>query len=622
MVTKVNNRMIDGAAVNVLDYVAEGATDHTSAIIAALEATPLYGKMSFQGMGDIVMSSHVISYRGDIEIDFCGCDIYWRAPTGYVPDRTGSIVSNPRSPGIFCFRGAFNGEVDFTHTLVTDLEAGAEQFPVSGNSDLFTKGTWWTMNSNIVAPQTAGTEFSFLVQSQGDFGNPNEVRMHYKSGYRLAAGRTIRYRSITPVENVKLINMGKFYYEQEITDGQHNSQQASSLVSFELAVNCTVEDLDTYNHHYSVVFPIFTNNCRVVRVQGSPKSVASDQIVTWNSSLYTYSEDCADRSGRHVVDHTASAFCVVVNGRETGTRQGAYTTHGAYEHDLYFENTTGVFSMANSGVEYGESTRNVTVVNHKGSDLLAHKKVTGLVLQGCEFTGSCEINMDAFSISNSYLNNTSFVQVSNLGDTRCNIIGGTVNLKTGNEVQSVDVTNALYWTNVSCNDMTNCAFNGRGRITFTNCDIGSVAGIRNTFNCASLAFIGGRSAASWYTNSTEDQEVLVDGGWRYSGSGHSDDRVFNFSNTGGLKFFIGDSHWVGDNADVEFYIINRGSAYTTQYKCVGAVFQTGNFVMNANPWLGPDSFLYHKGNVEQGIVSRGMPDETPANIEHSDNMII
>lgn len=610
-------------------------TASTANVIKAIEDTPLNGSLSFYGMSSITLDSHVIIYRGDITIDFHGCDIYWKAPTGYTPDRSGNIVSNPRSPGILCFRGEFTGE-EYSKTLTSELPEFSEQYPVPSVSSAFTRGSWWVVTSDIASGTTVGREINYLIESQGDYGNPDEVRMNYRSGWPLGAGRVLTYKKVNPVKNIKVLNIGKFFYQQEITDGSGTgtdwtSQQATSFVSFELAVNYELTGLEAFDPPYTVVWEQWVSNGKEVGCQtNNPTIRRSDQIVGRNGALYCVAEDLFNKSGSNVLDHTSAAYCVVRNSRETGTKNGAYTHHGSFEHDITFENTSGVLSIANSGAAYGESAKRINAQNHNGTQLIADKKVSDCTFESCTFSEFAKVNCDNNNFVNtsvpksdpSDLGGLMFYQSSNRTGKGFSAVGGVIELSISVDAIPSSVLEDISFNGTKLTDFRARVLNGFGLLSFINVDAESTLRGANQLGQAKTIICGGIwKSVPFRLIGAKDQYIALDGGYKAEGAGDVANNItwdFDKDTGGVLEIGIGDASFNDLGNGTKHFKLSAATG-ELKYKSVGATYIGGE--IEFQPLTSNIKYLYHKANVEESVTRVNVPTDGGV-ISTTDNLIV
>ncbi|HDI3228528.1 TPA: hypothetical protein PMB63_000042 [Vibrio cholerae] len=618
----------------------DGVNPDDDAWDMAMRVLPRGSKLDFYGMATdvghgLVLTRHHIHHRGEITIDFAGIDIYWRAPNGYQPDRSANVVSNPRSPGIFCFRGQFTGE-EYKHTLTERLPEFSEQLPVSGISEVFKKGSWWVVSTDISPGTKVGKEINYLIQCQGDYGNPNQVRFNYRTGWDLDVGRELIYKKAIPVSNIYMLNMGLFYYEQSITDGSGSgddftSQQASSLVSFEIAKDYKISGIKARNQPFAVVFEQWVNNgveenCSTE----APDLNRSDQVVGRNGALYCEAINLENKSGRHVIDHTSSAYCIVRNSRETGTKNGAYTHHGSFEHDIFFENTTGVLSIANSGPDYGESAKRIKAKNHNGTQLIADKKVSDCTFDSCLFSQFAKINAD-----NNVFINTSvpkadpnkvgglmFSQSSQRTGKGFTAYGGVFELAISTTAIPSSVLEDISFHGSKITDFRARRLDGFGALSFINVDAESTLRGANLLGQSKIIICGGVwKSVPFKLTGAKDQYVALDGGYKAEGAGDAIQNItwdFDKDLGGILEINIGDASFNHLGKATKHFRLSAATG-TLKYKSVGATFIGGS--IEFQPATDNVRYIYHRSNVEDGVQRISVPTEK-SNISTLDNMII
>ncbi|HHK8657582.1 TPA: hypothetical protein ACQYF6_000089 [Vibrio parahaemolyticus] len=620
--------------------LCNGIDPDDDALDAAINSLPPGYTLSFAGMGTgegegLVLTRHHVYDRGDIKIKFDNIPRYWRAPTGYEPDRTTNIVNNPRSPGHLCFRGEMTNEV-YEQVLTEDLPEFSEVFPVPGVSDRFTRGSWWIVTTDIAPGTTVGREINYLIEAQGHYGNPNQVRLNYRTGWKLLAGRKITYRKVKPVENIKLLDVGDCYYEQEITDGEGSgdefkSQQATSLISFEIAHKYEITGLRGLDIPFVAIFEQWVNRGKESDCSTDlPLHNRSDQVIGRNGALYCEAKEIFNKSGRHVTDHTSSAYCLVKNSRETGTKNGAFTHHGSFEHDIYYEHTGGVMSIANSGPDYGQSAKRISVKNHNGTQLISSQKVSECTFEDCVFSEFAEVNADGNTLRNVDVPNVdpskkgglAFTQASNRTGKTTKIVGGKVKLAITSDCVPATVEGNITFDGTTIDDFRARKLKGSGLLSFINVNAdGGIRGV-NTLEQKRVIISGGEwESVPFRTGGSHSQYISLDAGYKAVGLGDAfDNKVWMFDKDSGgdIEINIGTVSFETEDPTVRHIDLSAASG-PIRYKCVGAAFRGGELSFQT---AFPDgSYLYHKANVEQGVFRLNVPTEAE-NIQHSDNMMI
>lgn len=618
-----------------------GIDPDDEALDLAIESLKPHQVLSFSGMGvgngeGLVLTTNHIYKKSNVVIDFANCDVYWKAIEGHVPDRSGNFVSNPRSPGCICFRGELTGE-DYTHTLTQDLPEFSDIFPTSGNAANFKRGDWWVVTTDAAPGAPSGKEINYLIESQGGYGNPNDVRMNYITGWDIGSGRVITYKKANPVKNIQLLNVGKFHWQQTITDGSGSgdafvSQQSCSLFSFEVARDYKITGVTGLDMPYCVIFEQWVSGGVVKKCDtDNPTLNRSDQIVSRNGALYCHAQVLQNKSGRHAIDHTSAAYCTVTNAGETGSKQGAFTTHGSFEHDLVFKNTTGVFSTANSGAEFGESSKRITLKNHIGTHLIASAKVSDLTVVDSSFDEFAKVNADGLTFRNVDIPNINqtagtgglqFFQNSSRSGKDTVINGGKINFSLGSPAIPQDCTANIKFSESTILDLRARQFLGSGHLTFSACNGNGGTRGQNILQQERLTILGGQFVSvPWKTGGSKNQTIFIGAGHKAIGLGDASTNkvwVFDKDSGGEIEINIGDASFETTDDTVTHLELSAATG-VLKYKSVGATYTGGKIRFQS--LVDNGSYIYHKANVENGVTRESVPTES-SKASTADNMII
>lgn len=310
---------------------------------------------------------HVFA-RSDITLDFGGFTV-----------RTEGIEeAKPNDPfsAVLFFRGEPTGErqtVTLTHGIaeLTDVLEVAD-------ASAFAEDDWWVAQVDIVQGG-AERELNYMLRVTRII-DATHVQFNYYTGWPLAAGRTIAYKRMNPVQRVAVRDM-------TFIGGGSKDTTGSQPVAFEYAAYCDAVGIRAfatfwpvimrrYNSHYVTERCELTNPTEVI-VGGT--GYLTQQI----NCLYGHVRDCNSSNARHLNDFTHAAYCMVDNCHAAGEEHGPYVTHGQYEHDLTYTGNSGLLSFANSGPTWGDSAKRITVRKHVGSRIIAHKKISDLTLEDC-----------------------------------------------------------------------------------------------------------------------------------------------------------------------------------------------------------------------------------------------
>ncbi|GAA3469562.1 hypothetical protein [Nonomuraea roseola] len=526
--------------------------------------------------------------RSGIELDFSG-----RTVTTEGIEKAGQ--DDPFA-AVLLFRGEVTKEV-VTHKLTAPVPDLSDVFEV-GDSARFKVGQWWTAEVNALTGRWE-RELQKLVQIT-QILDGSRVRVNYKNGWELAAGRTITWTRVEPVERAHVRNM----VFQGVAGGDQYT--GSHPIAYEYAVRCDVSGVDATGTFWPVVMRRWCTHYRTE--QCTLKNPAS---VTWGGAgyltqqiycLYGHVSDCHVANSRHLNDFTASAYCYVDNCHGDGDDQGPFVTHGQYEHDLTYTGNSGLMTFANSGAAWGSAAKRITVRKHVCSWFVARVKVTDLTLEDVQVIGKPSlqgsgmiwVNADGLQMRGCSASDTLIVSQQSKLSGRANLIEGcTFNLPAKSEIVQANVTAPVHISRSALNGLDGNAFNGAElRLTDTVLQARdgaaplTVSGSATLTGCT-VKGLGIRAAGK------ADQRVRLAGGTTLTGAGLSR------ADAGGVVT------WELDGCRVQ----GGGVELTTgrnRYTATGCQFTGGRLEIRD----GAFDYLKHTGNLEEG-VTRALPADGP-----------
>ena len=305
----------------------------------------------------------------------------------------GAIRAVGRDRAMFEINGTFGDKIQESGVWSQWLE-GAETFPSPDTVPILSK----EFILLAVGALPNGPSEAYMVRPMGVRETISDPDTRFQTDYRLGwthTDATFRYFDVNPVKNVTLLvghveDKTTFDYFEE--DGSGNKKTASAVV-MEAAWNCHVKINTSKNFQYPTVMTYYTTDCSVrdIFLLPSERDSAATEggqvidgwgiAVQWNNALRPYSFNLRAQGNRRVFDYTQAAYALAEQCGGESTRDGEMTTHGSYEHNLTYINTRGFMSFANSGVAFGESTKDITVKHHHGSDIFAVTNVINLSLE-------------------------------------------------------------------------------------------------------------------------------------------------------------------------------------------------------------------------------------------------
>ncbi|MEU8023572.1 hypothetical protein AB0B88_15295 [Micromonospora haikouensis] len=512
---------------------------------------------------------------------------------------------------VLFFRGKVTDEVR-THTLTEAVREGWDSFQVA-DSAAFAVGQWYAVEVNRLAG-TWERELQKLVQVT-QIVDGTHIRVNYKNGWELAAGRTLTWTRVEPVSRVHVRNL-------VFTGNGADQYTGSHPVAYEYAVHCDVADIDATGTFWPVIMRRWCTYFHTARC-----TLKNPTSVTWGGAgyltqqiycLYGHVEDCRTSNARHLNDWTASAYGYVTNCHGDGDDQGPFVTHGQYEHDLVYTGNSGLMTFANSGAAWGSAAKRITVRKHVCSWFVARVKVTDLTLEdvqvirkaGLAGSGMLWVNADGVQLRGCSADDTLIISQQSTRSQRPNVIEGcSFTLATaGTDVVQANVTTPVHLVRTTIRGINGHTFSGTGRLHLTDVTlVGAPDAAPATVKSADLRVHGGTLTDTGIRLAgTADQRITVGGGAVLSGTNSAGALLSRAAATGVVRWELGGYLSTTADAGTAHVAVDAG---TNRYSAVGVQF-TGGKLRLADAGFGEGSYLHHTGCVEEG-VSRELPAAGP-----------
>ena len=285
--------------------------------------------------------------RGHVTLDF----------TGHTVTAQGVEHAKHNDPfgALFHFTGVPGDDVR-TFPLAQPMRELYDVFevPGAGGIPLY---SWWQVSVNSLAGREEKEIDKLLCVTERI--DESHVRVNYKMGWPLDAGRVMTWRRVEPIERVCVQDV-------EFRGNEGGEETGAQPLAFEYAVRCDVRDVRARHTYWPVLLrrhntEYVTERCSLanpIEVVVGGTGYLTQQI----HCLYGKVRDCTTSNARHLNDFTGSAYCMVENCHGDGDFHGAYVTHGQFEHDLTYVGNSGLLSFANSGPTWGSSAKRITVV--------------------------------------------------------------------------------------------------------------------------------------------------------------------------------------------------------------------------------------------------------------------
>jgi hypothetical protein len=424
----------------------------------------------------------------------------------------------PYLSALIQFNGTITGDT-MRAQLRESVPELSDIYPVENSRD-FVIGGWYRLESDRLKGQFERV-VQRLVQVTEYIGD-NYVRVNYQTGYPLAAGGFLHWTSVSPVENISVINM-IFQGEGAFADNGVNP------LALEYAVNCNARNIQATGSFWPVIFRRWNTGYRTeqcsLKNPGNTTYGGAGYLTQQIYCLYGHISDCTTANARHLNDFTASSYCQVENCHATGDHKGAFNTHGQYEHDLVYLGNSGVLSLANSGWHWGQSARRIRVEHHVCTMLLADTFTSDLTLADVHIRrasfpdgpGILRVNTDGLQMYGCQINGEMTLVNNTHQSQRSNLIEGCgIRLDNRHELTINDPYISHYLPIVCRNSVT-----GPGTLTFAHCHIGgSEPGVSWWLSGESVHFSGCHfKDISLRLKGSSPQRVVFTGGNVLKGAG-------------------------------------------------------------------------------------------------------
>ncbi|MEF3301791.1 hypothetical protein [Paenibacillus sp. GYB003] len=643
--------VVHGGAADFRWFGVFGPEQDADAALEAMANDPAIHRI--EAHSDLNFKKRHVFHRSNLEVDFLNHTV---TTEGIEPNK----LDNPFGAVLF-FRGTLTG-VTQTVTLSANVEEYSDIFEVA-DSSAFAVGSWWHAQVKNNAGGSAQRELDYLVQVTEVF-DATHVRLNYKSGWQLAAGRQITYRQVEPAVRCVVKNMN-FVGVPVPPNGTSQRPTpdwdmiGSNPVAYEYAVECDAIGIKAtkvfwpvvmrrYNSHY------VTERCRLINPEERDWG-GTGYLTQQINVLYGHVKDCNTSNARHLNDFTCAAYCLVENCHGDGDEYGPFVTHGQFEHDLTYINNSGLLSFANSGSTWGDSAKRITVKKHIASRIVANKRLTDLTLEDCHAvvtytkpgvkmanSGSIWVNMDGLQMRGCTAQEMITISKGSSRGKRKNIIDScSFGMLAGYEIArpirtgttavgytpsngELTIVNSEF-TNVedvnlgSINKLTliNTWFKGAspatGKVRVGTREIVMQGG--GLINCG-FVFTGAWDKVGDANNAknTPDQSITIDGGAAFSGT--NGEKAFLKSADPGnvVTWSFGDVTSTAADADTAHFHIEGGSH---KLKAMRSRFKGGKYVV-ANAGFGGGNYMFITSVIEEGVNRAALPAESDT-IRHSAN---
>ncbi|WP_263121235.1 peptidase C14 [Cellulomonas sp. RIT-PI-Y] len=540
-----------------------------------------------------------------------------------------AAAANDPFAAVLFFQGAVTAEV-VTGALPADLPEQVDILPVP-DSAAFTIGQWWAVQTD---PRPGGgsaeRELMYLLQIT-QIVDGTHVRVGYKTGWALTAGRTLTWTRVDPVQRVTVQRMRFRGTGSDQLTGSHP-------VAFEYATHCDVHAIDAEGTFWPVIMrrwntTYVTSQCSLrnpVSVTLGGAGYLTQQI----SCLYAQVRDCRTSNARHLNDFTCAAYSMVQNCHGDGDVQGPFVTHGQYEHDLTYIGNSGLMTFANSGATWGGRAKRVTVRQQVTALFFARVGVIDLTLEDCQvvkdpsmpdYPSWMWVNADGLQMRGCRVDARFQLSQATAVSARPTVIEDCVIGLSGADATlpfiAANVTTPVHLvrTTITGLDGATTSWQGTGPLTLTGCTLRGtadgagapipVAASRLTMDGTTLENTG------VLLNGAADQELSATG--THATGGPSTGAVLGRSAGGArsVSWNLDGHTGTAARADLGHIRVTDG---VNHYRATGSTFIGGALELSG---FATGSTLMHTACVERGVVRDALP-PTGAGVLTDGNLVV
>ena len=613
-VLRPNDRPAHGRWLRLHDGVLDfrgfglfGATTPADDALDAMVDDPSVHRV--EAHTDLLFRRRHTYHRSRIALDFGGHTVH----TGGIERNT---HDNPFGAVLF-FQGTVTSDT-VSHALPAEVIELTDAFPVP-DSGAFKVGQWWAVQSDEVAGGGSDERELQKMVEITEIIDGTHIRVDYLNGWPLAAGRTVTWRRVEPVAGARVDNL-VFLGAGQDTGAIDDEYTGSHPVAYEYAVDCDVSGIQATGTFWPVVMRRWCTRYRTVACGlKNPPTVmygGAGYLTQQIYCLYGHVADCTTSNVRHLNDLTASAYCQVVNCHGDGDDEGGnpFTTHGQYEHDLLFEGNSGLMDIANSGVQWGNSAKRITVRDHVCSWFTANTRITDLTLENVKViarptfdpSGTLVINADGAQLRGCTASFFAVAQQSARSTRPTTVTDCSFDLPKTSVLVQTPVTAPVHFVRTTFTGLDGNVLRGSGPVHLTDCRLAGTPDAAPLAVGASEITVDGGSLTDTgiALSAVRDQRISVGGGAVLSGTNAAKALLSRAAGTAAtVTWDLADLRSSAADADTaHVHVADGGNRYTA----VGARLTGGRLALAAAAFTGASSLL-HTACTEDGVTREGLP---------------
>ncbi|NJP45388.1 peptidase C14 [Streptomyces sp. PRB2-1] len=562
---------------------------------------------------DLLFRRRHTFHRSRVVLDFGGHTVH----TGGIARNT---HDNPFGAVLF-FQGTVTGD-PLTHPLAAAVIERTDAFPVP-DSGAFRVGQWWTVRSDEVAGGGSDERELQKMVEVTEIVDGTHIRVGYLNGWPLAAGRRLTWQRVQPVVGAEVRDM-VFLGAGQDTGAVDDEYTGSHPVAYEYAVDCDVSGIQATGTFWPVIMRRWCTRYRTVQCGlKNPPTVmygGAGYLTQQIYCLYGHVADCTSSNVRHLNDLTASAYCQVVNCHGDGDDEGGnpFTTHGQYEHDLLFDGNSGLMDIANSGAQWGNSAKRITVRNHVCSWFTANTKITDLTLENVHVlprpafdpSGTLVVNADGAQLRGCTASLFAVAQQSARSTRPTTITDCTFDLPAGQVLVQTPVNAPVHFVRTAFTGLDGTVLRGSGPVRFTGCRLtGAPDAAPLSVGASEIAVDGGTLTDTGIAlTAVRDQRLSVTGGAVLTGTNAAGALLSRApGSTATVTWDLGDLRSTAAGAATAHVRVPDG---TNHYTAVAARLTGGRLTLAPAAFTGTSSLL-HTSCTEHGVHRDALPPDGP-----------
>tara|TARA_R110000772_G_scaffold109646_4_gene212946 strand:- start:2244 stop:5306 length:3063 start_codon:yes stop_codon:yes gene_type:complete len=325
-------------------------------------------------LDSLILNKIIYINRDNLEVDLKNAAVSWTGDYDVYAEFGGLDLDNSRNIGIFYSKGALTGAEETTATVIAD---GTRVLAVADGT-VYAEGDFICLK--IKYPRRA--PFVRVVARVVEIV-ANDITLDYTFAWDVTSC------TVQPVTVRKNVNIKNFQFTDN--SGATVAENEVAGVGFSYAHECNTDNVEATNFAYPAVMLKFVHSCHQFDLRGiRPRIVGGGEGYTLqtNEGIFCTADRLIGEKVRHTYDYTGGGYNTVSRARATKSELSSqFTCHGMYEHDINIFDGEQIqggnsFSIADSGVNFGEAAKRITIDGGSYSGRIKSQKATDLTLKG------------------------------------------------------------------------------------------------------------------------------------------------------------------------------------------------------------------------------------------------